>query len=220
MEKKRIIIYDFETNGLWNRLTQPIQVHFRIIEPSGSVWSWEEYVACKWIPYDIVLMTGITVDLLRERGRPIEEVFKRIKDMLFECDSLLVGQNILRFDNHFLNYYLQKHFTNRWQVGRERCFDTAAEFKAKLMGLTCPDGVVRGDWHHQVIYTRAKGISSDLQSACSYYGVPYVGAHTAGGDVEMTHKVFLAQCAAAGLRVPGGTPVVGGRRRGRPKKVA
>lgn len=222
MENKRIIVYDFETNGLWNRLTQPIQVHFRIIEPDGRVWFWEEYVSCKWVPVEVVLMTGITPALLAERGRPIEEVFARIRDMLFECDSLLVGHNILRFDNHFLNYYLQKFFTNRYQVGRERCFDTCAEFKAVLLGLPGSGaGVNRGDWHHKVLYTRAVGVDSSLESACIYYGVPYVGAHTAGGDVEMTHGVFLGQCAAAGLSVPG---VAGQAKvvktRGRKKKVA
>lgn len=223
MENKRVIVYDFETNGLWNRLTQPIQVHFRIIEPDGRVWSWGEYVACKWrIPYDIVQLTGITDELLRERGEPIEEVFARIRDMVFECDSLLVGHNILRFDNHFLNYYLQKFFTNRYQVGRQRCFDTCAEFKAALMGLSGPaTGESRGDWHHRVVYTRAKGLAFSLEDACRHYGVEYAEAHTAVGDVDMTSQVFLKQCAAAGLRVAGVPPVVPVKRRpGRPKKVA
>lgn len=211
MENKRIIVYDFETNGLWNRLTQPIQVHFRIIEPDGRTWHWEEYVACKWkLPIEVVRLTGITDELLRERGKPIEEVFARIKAMLFECDSLLVGQNILRFDNHFLNYYLQKFFTLRFQVGRDRCFDTAAEFKAKLMGLTYPnDGESRGAWHHRVVYTRTTGVSSSLEEACKYYGVEYRDAHTAGGDVAMTHEVYLRQTGA-----------VAGVKRGRKRKVA
>lgn len=195
MKKQRIIIYDFETNGFWNRLTQPIQVHFRVVEPGRWVWEYAEYVACKWkIPADIVAMTGISNELLAERGRPIEEVFERIREILFECDSLLVGHNILKFDNHFLNYYLQKFFTLRYQVGRERCFDTAAEFKATRMGLVYPGGdLSRGEWHHKVMYTRAGVVNYSLEDACGYYGVPYVGAHTAGGDVEMTHQVYLRQ---------------------------
>ena len=221
MENKRIIVYDFETNGLWNRLTQPIQAHFRVIEPDGRVWFLEEYISCQWkLPIEVVRMTGITDELLRERGRPIAEVFARIRDLLFECDNLLVGHNILRFDNHFLNYYLQKFFTLRYQVGRERCFDTCAEFKARLLGMECPSDCVRGDWHHRVLYMRSSGVESSLEDACGYYGVPYVGAHTAGGDVEMTHKVFLKQCATAGLWVPGMAPVVAAKKRGRPKKVA
>jgi DNA polymerase III alpha subunit (gram-positive type) len=201
---KRIIVYDFETNGLWNRLTQPIQVHFRIIEPDGRVWCWESYVSCQWkLPIEVVRLTGITDQLLRERGRPIEEVFRRIKDLLFECDFLLVGQNILRFDNHFLNYYLQKHFTNRYQVGRHQCFDTSAEFKATLLGLSCPDDMARGDWHHRVLYTRATGVSSNLEDACKYYGVQYRDAHTAGGDVAMTHEVFERQVQVPVVPAPG-----------------
>lgn len=194
-KNKRIIVFDFETNGQYNRLTQPIQVYFKIINPDGFIEVYTSYVACQYrIPKNITDINGITDAMLKEQGIDIEIVFSKIRNILFEQGPfLLIGHNSLRFDNHFLNYYLQKYFTNKYKVEVADCFDTCAQLKAIKLGIIKPANLTYGEWHLKTINMRQRAENITLSDACANYGIKLNNAHTADGDGEATYQVFLKQ---------------------------
>lgn len=191
--KKRLFIYDFETNGLWNPLNQPIQVCIKIVNKNGKTKEYNKYIKCPMpLHPDIVKLTGITDAKLRKHGEPIEKVFKEIDKLLRVKDTLVVGHNILTFDNLFLNYYLQYHEYK--MITNDICFDTSAQTKADKIGETKEGGISWGKFHRSVLAKRKKGVRHRLKDACDYYGIKKSKKfHTAKSDVDYTYKVFKKQ---------------------------
>ncbi len=81
--KKRLFIYDFETNGLWHPCNQPIEVAIKLIEKDGEEINYHSYISCpRPLSPVITNLTGITDEILLKKGNPIEEVFKEINALL------------------------------------------------------------------------------------------------------------------------------------------
>lgn len=214
MEQVRIVTLDFETSGPFDYSNQPIEVCLDVKEINGNNWQYKDFIKLPWrLSPRISAINNITNDMLERYGRPIEEVFGNIRDILFDQDFLLVGHYILRFDNLFLNYFLQKFFTRRFQVQTSQCWDTCAEMRASLLGKVFPGHVngeiiTRGQWHQSVLSMRGKyntNTTATLSDACRYYGVDIKEVrssllsynennfHTAPGDVMRTVAIFNRQ---------------------------
>lgn len=193
--KKRLFIYDFETNGFYNKFNQPIQVAAKIIELDGSESNYTNYIKCPYhINKSITEINGITDEILAEKGVPIKKVFADLNAIIRKGETLIIGHNILRFDNLFLNNFFDMF--NHERIEAKNCFDTLGQIKSDLMDLKKPKELSWGEFHNKCISNNSvKDLKTKLNDACEYYGVNCEGAnfHNAEADVEFTYQVFLKQ---------------------------
>lgn len=194
---RRLCIYDFETNGWWNPRSptpnQPIQVAIKIVELDGTEHNHATYIKCPTrLSYDIQYLTGITDQKLAEKGMDIEKVFARINELVNVPETLIVGHNILRFDNGFMNHYLKKYGYEPLNVNY--CFDTAGHFKGHLFREVRSEAEFFGEYHGRLLNQNYKNVTYTLEEACHYYGVPTNAKfHNAISDIEYTYGVFKEQ---------------------------
>ena len=191
--KKRVVIYDFETNGFWNGLNQPIEACFKVIENGKEVEVYHCYIKCKYRlnPF-ITCLTGITDKMLEEKGIELPDAFKEIDRIVNTPNTLLVGHNILTFDNKFLNYYLQLYLHK--EITNSICFDTAGQLKAELIGFNLEDFESIDKMHSKALSKTIKGLHYKLSDALKHYGIRHEDRlHGAKSDVEATSKVYFEQ---------------------------
>ena len=191
--KKRLFIYDFETNGLWHRGNQPIEVAIKVIEKNGAEINYHSYIKCnRPLSYTIEELTGITDAILEEKGKSIRTVFEEINKLLNKPDTLVIGHNIIRYDNLFLNRYMEEFGLPT--ITKHDCFDTAGQMKAELIGFQKEKEWSWGEYHNTAIGKIIKGAKYKLTDASKYYKVKQTEPlHNAKADVEHTYKILLKQ---------------------------
>lgn len=196
---RRLCIYDFETNGWFNSKnpdsTQPIQVAIKIIDLDGDPNGHDHstFIKCPTkLPQKIVSLTGITDEILSKKGMDIEKAFARINELVNVPETLIIGHNILGFDNNFMNYYLQKFGYQTLDI--RYCFDTYGHFKGHLLRKKRDDGDCPGEYHKLVLHKNYKDVHCTLQDACNYYGIKQDAKfHDARADINYTYAVYKEQ---------------------------
>ncbi len=191
--KKRLFIYDFETNGWWHPGNQPIEVAIRVIEKNGEVINYNKYISCDTLlSVTIEDVTGITDMKLAEEGEPIEQVFKEVDELIDVPDTLVIGHSIITFDNLFLNHRFNKYGYKA--ISKDQCFDTAGQMKAELMKASKLGHMSHGQFHANCLSKKRSGLKYSLRDACKRYKIPiYAPFHRAHVDVDYTEKIFLKQ---------------------------
>jgi DNA polymerase III epsilon subunit-like protein len=130
--------------------------------------------------------------MLEEKGVELPEAFKEIDRIVNTPNTLLVGHNILTFDNKFLNYYLQLYLYK--EITNSICFDTAGQLKAELVGFNLEDFDSVDKMHSKALSKTVKGLHYKLSDALSHYKIRYEDRlHGAISDVEATYKIYLEQ---------------------------
>lgn len=114
------------------------------------------------MPAEVVEITGITDELLREKGVPFYVAFAKFKD--FAKDSDLFAYNV-RFDRKFI-----LSFTKKYNI-------TFSNYMGDSM-LVCRKAF------------KLKG--TKLKDVAEHLGVDYEGAHRADADSEIGLKCFIA----------------------------
>lgn len=195
---QRRIFYDFETNGLWSPLNQPIEVCMVICDGDKETKFLELIKPPYKLSNIIIDKTGITDELLMEKGKDLKEVFRSIREIIFEKkDTLLVGFFNRKFDDKFLNYYLQKFWEQEDGLENivfpeEKSFDCAAYFKAELLSATKHQEETIMQFEKRMLYTRCDK-PHDLESALNHYQIKHDGVfHRAEPDATKTRDVFMA----------------------------
>lgn len=192
--KLRLCIYDFETTGFFTSSTQPIEVAIKVIEKDGTESNYHSYINCPYpLNAQIVRLTGITDKTLKEKGRPIMEVMKEVAEIIMQPDTLVIGHNIVTFDNHFLNRYLEA--LKYPKLERQFCHDTYGCMKAEVISLD-RKSTNEPDWSYfpRAISKKSNGVGCTLTDACNYYGVKREARmHNAIADVDYTYRVYLKQ---------------------------
>lgn len=202
IKEPRLFVYDFETSGFWNDrqsklmkvpLNQPIQVAIIVKELDGTHNYYNSYIKYPGrLTKGVIDATKITDDVLAREGKPIEEVFAKINEMLNVPDTLIVGHNTLEFDNKFMDHYLRKFghepLVNAW------CYDTLGQFKGHL--LQRPKGQYESfeTYHWDLVYAGGSTVKSTLEDLCKYYGITtQADFHNAVPDTRYTYEVFKEQ---------------------------
>lgn len=106
---------------------------------------------------------GISDDIIKEQGKPLDQVIPDFIDFCEEC--VLVGHNIVKFDLRFI----KKHSQDLGLIPKKyKVIDTLILSRQILI---LP--------------------SYKLQSLAEYFGIPYIGAHRALQDVDINRRVFM-----------------------------
>lgn len=131
LDHKRILLFDFETTGLYPDREQIIEIGAVLMEKQNG-----EYVeidtfdqlllADKPLSPKIIEITHITDEMLLRDGIEQEIACQRFLQMM-EGNPLLVAYNI-QFDISFLHYFLRKYFDNNYQIKND-ILDVMAIYK-------------------------------------------------------------------------------------------
>ena len=195
---QRLIFYDFETNGLWSPLNQPIEVCM-LIRENGTETKFTKLIKPPYKLSNIIIeKTGITDELLAEQGIELSEAFRLIRGILFENpDTKLIGFFNRRFDDRFLNYYLQKYWERSDGIENiifkeNNIFDCAAYFKAELLGAKPHPEETVIQFEKRMVNARCEHAHT-LTDAVNFYGIESDGKfHRAEPDAIKTRDIYDA----------------------------
>lgn len=199
MLNRRLCIYDLETSGFFYlhdgvAYHRPIQVAIKIVEKDGvTIHDHSAYIKYpRRLSNDVKNTTGITDELLNREGIDIKEAFRSIDRYMNVPQTVIIGHNILYFDNPFLNYYLNRFGYK--QINPLACFDTCGHFKGHLIQRSREDKERFYDYHMRVIKKGDQRLHSNLEEACKYYEIPIQDKfHNAVADVNYTYEIFKKQ---------------------------
>ena len=182
------LIFDTETTGLPKRWDAPvsdtdnwprsIQIAWQLHDALGNLLDRQDFLIQPEgfnIPYDAEKIHGISTELAREKGHPLDEVLEKFNDALTKT-KFVVGQNV-GFDINIMGaeYYRADLKTI---LGELPVLDTCTEHTATLCAL--PGG--RG----------GKFKLPTLTELHQYlFKTPFAEAHNATADVEATTRCFL-----------------------------
>jgi len=182
------LIFDTETTGLPKRWDAPvsdtdnwprsIQIAWQLHDALGNLLDRQDFLIQPEgfnIPYDAEKIHGISTELAREKGHPLDEVLEKFNDALTKT-KFVVGQNV-GFDINIMGaeYYRADLKTI---LGELPVLDTCTEHTATLCAL--PGG--RG----------GKLKLPTLTELHQYlFKTPFAEAHNATADVEATTRCFL-----------------------------
>ncbi len=163
----KILVFDFETTGLYAYTDQIIEIGALLIEREGLFETEKELSillqADKKLPDVIKNITGITDEMLLRDGVPQEVGFRELFNLI-DQDTLLCAYNI-QFDLSFLLHYIKKYHKVTYTF-KQDILDVMALFKD------------RHPFPHK------------LDQAVKTYQVDIPNTHRALDDVKATYEVM------------------------------
>lgn len=107
---QKLVVFDTETTGLSPELDEIIQFSTAVLTPDGTVDTYDQLVSLTpggFVPPKIQALTGITTQMLRERGIAKTRLCRDIADLISGEKTLLLAYNA-QFDLSFLYYALRR----------------------------------------------------------------------------------------------------------------
>ena len=159
-----LVIYDLETRGVNIKNAEIVEIAaHRITTRNGEVKKYRRLVKPPqgYLPKSSTRVRQITEDMVKD-SPSIEDILPEFSE--FIQDSILIGHNIIEFDNPILKRNLKKH------VGTELTnyyYDTLATARR--------------------LYPRKP---SSLEALAEHFNIEHDLLHRADEDVEVTKKVF------------------------------
>lgn len=203
----KILLYDFETNGVSHSLDRILEVYMQKLSLTGRPKILREFYSLIKIDDNHVDMyafhkNGWTEDFLNENGRPMEDVMKDSFEILNEDnDTILCGYFIKTFDNKFFEKMRRRYGFPEFDFSN-KTFDIALEYKAKLAGLyerfprenwkMVHDMVLNNDYSH---YIKKTQYGLKTEESCRYYGIPVDSKkqHNAKYDTSLALQILQKQ---------------------------
>lgn len=192
-EQPTLVVYDLETTGLLDNLADPMPEPWELaalrVHPDGRRESGTRIMRLgRPIPADAARITRVDPLLPDREGLdPVEVLtgFARLVE-----GAVLVGQNIVRYDNPLLAHAYALHglVAPRALLDPRRCLDTLI-----LAEAIWPKGAPGSPARHRLV---------DLAEHLQLPILPDL--HRAGVDVALTARVCGGLLARAGLAVPTG----------------
>ncbi len=166
------IIYDFETSGLNPHKDDIIEIGARCIENGVQFQSLVIPLSKKGVSNRITEITGITNDLLKDKGlktdKAFTEFFNYLKELYIEYEGItMVAHNGMHFDDIFLRR-MHKYLQQNGNHGFVEMFQSMIFIDSLL--------VCR--------YVHPQRKHHNMKEMCMVYNVQNENAHRAMGDVN------------------------------------
>ncbi len=131
LDHKRILLFDFETTGLYPDREQIIEIGAVLMEKQNGVYveidAFDQLLlADKPLSPKIIEITHITDEMLLRDGIEQEIACQRFLQMM-EGNPLLVAYNI-QFDLSFLYYFIRRYFDSNYEIKND-IIDVMAIYK-------------------------------------------------------------------------------------------
>ncbi len=161
----RTIIFDFETNGLLHKPDfQPVEFSCLVIN-GDIIREQDVLIKCAGTIDDKAFEAHkLSKEYLEEHGIEYETFLKGLDQIIFHKEvGRIIGHNIIGFDIPAVEKILNK------EVNKDLIFDTAAHFKAELLGIDRKATY----WNHKyVLSLMRKGVYFNLGKAIEHYQIP------------------------------------------------
>lgn len=190
-------VFDLETTGLDVDTA-------RIVELAVKAHVRGEVIERQWLvrqderlPAETVAITGITDEEVEMKGVTLDEALVGFAEVV--KDLPLIGHNAVRYDAPLMRNEFYRAFGSGWPMECEDMIDTAAMFKARIMGVKIEPTERYGEFARRVLGYKIPGLKYSLTYACAEMGVKVKGlaAHRAAADVEMTDRLYVAMASEA-----------------------
>lgn len=167
----RILIFDFETTGLYSNQHQIIEIGAVLLERQDQKFAVTKELgllvqADLPLSPEITRITNITDQMLKEQGLSQAEAFNQFFDLYQDEKTLLVAYNIA-FDLSFLQAFIRKYWNPNYFI------------KNDLLDV-------------MAIYRDRHVYPHRLENAVEKYGVNIKSTHRALDDVKATLEVLKA----------------------------
>lgn len=169
------VVLDTETTGL-DRRAEVCQI--AVVAADGTVLMDTLVKPSRPIPADATNIHGITNEMVAD-ALPFRDI---VNDLI----PLLQNKHVVIYNAEFDLQMLNQSAYQRWDDVPRRIWCAMNRF-AEIFGDW-------NDWHQSYRWQK-------LTTACAYYDLPSVDAHTALGDAQMTLAVSKAIAAAEGQAV-------------------
>lgn len=131
LDHKRVLLFDFETTGLYPDKEQIIEIGAVLMEKQDGAYveidAFDQLLlADKPLSPKIIEITHITDEMLLREGIEQEIACQRFLQML-EGNPLLVAYNI-QFDISFLHFFLRRYFDKNYEIKND-ILDVMAIYK-------------------------------------------------------------------------------------------
>lgn len=182
------LILDTETGGLDARKHSLLSAAFRLVDGetletiADLDFALQPLGGRYWVTPEAVLVNGIDVEAHREIAISRVDAVNRFQAFLGDCQPTVIGWN-LAFDMRFLHAQFMPPEAWHSRVSQKSI-------------------CLREVWTGGERFKRGK-----LTEVCRAHGIAVVDAHTAMGDVDLTHRLLKALAAeprAAGMLGIGG----------------
>lgn len=190
-------VFDLETTGLDVDTA-------RIVELAVKAHVRGEVIERQWLvrqderlPAETVAITGITDVEVEMKGVTLDEALVGFAEVV--KDLPLIGHNAVRYDALVMRNEFYRAFGSAWPTECDEVIDTAALYKARIMGARMVDGESHRQFARRVLGYKTPGLKYSLTYACAEMGVKVKGlaAHRAAADVEMTDRLYVAMASEA-----------------------
>lgn len=132
LKHQKILLFDFETTGLYGHSDQIIEIGAILLEKVGESYVIQKelstlVLADRPLPPKIVEITHITDEMLLRNGISQEEAFHRLFELYGDHQTLLVAYNI-QFDLSFLIAYFKRYWDRNYTLKND-ILDVMAIYK-------------------------------------------------------------------------------------------
>lgn len=142
---------------------------------------------------------GVTADVMRRRGLPVQEALQLCWDMYEEARAesrLFVGHNFLNFDSGRIAKLLDEFHGVNWQWRDEEILDTCILEKARLLNAPPRQTESIREYSKRVMGLRAKGVKYKLDACIERHrlldklDLNLTERHSAGFDAIVCHYLM------------------------------
>lgn len=128
----KVLLFDFETTGLYANSDEIIEVGAILLEKQGDLYKVSKELnllvkAGKKLPEKIIEITNITDYMLETEGVSQEKAFHEFFNMYKDENTLLVAYNIL-FDIQFLISWMKRFYNKNFELNND-VLDVMAIYK-------------------------------------------------------------------------------------------
>lgn len=211
MENKSYVVWDLETSGLDCNTCDVLEIG-AIEVVDGKVIAEHNWLLNhgKPVPAEIVRITGITDELIKEKGVDPLLALNGFLEVLRRYDTY-VTHNGIKFDVPFFVAQADRILVKEagdYDVTlmhgfhkdlMDRMIDTAVICKARKINLPRRENETFKAWADRVMAVRAFGVKYNVGIMCDELGIDksQVTQHRALGDVLLTNEIFKKVYAAA-----------------------
>jgi DNA polymerase III epsilon subunit family exonuclease len=132
LNHERILLFDFETTGLYPSIDQIIEIGAILLERVNNQYKIVEELSLlvipdKPLPLKIIEITNITDEMLLRDGVSQIEAFHQFFKLYKDENTLLIAYNI-QFDLSFLNHFFKKYWDQNFVIKND-ILDVMAIYK-------------------------------------------------------------------------------------------
>jgi len=191
---KKIVLFDYETEGLNLTYTRPWELAFNVYDKGHLIETKHAYL--KWANLNVskgaAESTGFDQNRIDVLGLDPKLVCDKFFEYLYDKSYTIAGHNILGYDSYIVNVCRRELGYSEDYSFIDRIVDTHALSKAFKLNLRPQEEENFTAWQYRVLDLKAKGIKTKISVMCQDFGIDFdeTKLHAAGYDVTKNYEIL------------------------------